>query len=649
VGVLAPAAVAGAGGTTTTTAGTASTAPDAAQALRDDADHITSLEKTVGGWKESCATTGDLDQDLEYANGALAQGDPAGARLFLRMAENDARDGDAGYVAPDHDRALDSDATSVMDAVPTTTADPSATSGARGTPTLPGDPRCPSLDSYDLSKVEAAAAQVVRASTPQAKAGTVAAVRGAAVARLTAQTSSIPSATGSAGPTAELTDDASSEPADCQEPGVDETANTLRKIGLAIVDTAASAAESGTEVPGIGTLVGAIAETLWPDSGPDLWAAMTKCVDEKINQAVDQVVQNGIDTTLMGMNAALKLYTTVLKNPRNADGTWPQQVQTNVLDQWRSTLTVLTNDLPTFQPSIRPYLYLPEYVEAMTLVLGMLRDGIQYGSSFGLDAATLAQTRTDMANDIATGTTYVNNQIAAYQAAVSTSTGSYSSTENYDAVAKLDQGLLPATVDQTFYWPYLNPVTYPNPVHPPNTRVTYTIAYGYADNNAPITLAGAPAGAGVDPLVHLEMWGGDRLDALSVTYGTNPPKRIGDQSGGSRAGTNGTGFTIGPGQQNGPVVEVSGYYDPHSIPIDLDFTFGPSPAFPNGTSTGMKGHQPPGTQHPDIHIQAQYFDAKFAGQVLDFAWIHGISSGYGTADCVVFGFRYADSFTPPVT
>jgi hypothetical protein len=613
----------------TTTTTTSPDVGDAAATTLKDESSITSVEGTIDGWNLACSTTEDLDQDLGYANDDLAQGDPAGARFFLQMAENDAHDGDAGYVPSDDETNLDKGAAPEMDDLPT-----NGDTGAPVTasPSLPNDSSCPSLASYNASAVEQAAAQVVGSAPTQ-------------TASTTPHSSQVTLDALTTGASEQLAD-APGQPAACQEPGVDETANNLRKLGLTVVGMA------GDEIPKVGGLVEGLADILWPESGPDLWSAMTQCVDAKIQQAIDQSVQSLIDTKLAGMRSAISLYSTVLKNPRNADGSWAPTVQQNVLAQYRATLTVLVDDLPTFQPSIRPYLYLPEYVEAMTLVLGMLRDGIMDAKNIGLDAASVSQFKTDMANDIKNGTDYVNNQIDAYHKAVSTSTDSkYSSIDNYDAVASLDQSLLPATVDQTFYWPYFNPVTYPNPVHPVDKRVTYTIAYGYIDNNKPVTLNQAGAGAGVDPITHVDMWGWDRLDALKIAYGSNPASKLGG-TGGAETSPHGTGFTVEPAANGvGPIYKVTGFYDPHAVPIALEFFWGPSAKDPKGGNTGMLGYQGVLTNAPynDVNLRYQPFDAEFPGQVLDYAKVEGVSSGYNSANCVVFGFRYPDSFTPPLT
>jgi hypothetical protein len=626
VGIGVPITSAGADPTSTTT----QPSSDAVSVVHDDESDITSLEKTVDHWNDGCNTTDDLDQDLNYANDALAQGDPTGARLFLDMAKDDAQDGDAGYLPGGDLKTLDDQSTSVFNAIPT--EDPS-TPAVTATPDLPSDTACSAVSSYDPSAVDHAAAAIT-ANIPAVE---------------TADSRSIDSGvtlTGfTANGSADLTADASATADACQEPGVDDTADTLRKIGLAAVGMV------GDKVTEVGGLVGAIADVLWPDNKPDLWAAMTQCVDQKVNQAVDSVVQNGIDTTLSGMKSAIGLYSTVLTNKKNSDGTWPANVQQNIVAQYHATLTTLVNDLPVFQPSVRPYLYLPEYVEAMTLVMGMLRDGIIDGQSFGLDPASINQYKLDLAGDITNGTAYVNKEITDYQNVVQTSTNStYSSTENYDSVALLDQALLPATVDQTFYWPYLDPIKYPNPVHPANTRVTYTVAYGFIDKNKPVTLDQAGAGAGVDPITHVDMWGTTRLYALKVAYGSNPASKLG-APGGVETTPQGIGFSVEPTPNSfGPIDEVSGYYDPHAVPIDLDFFWTKSAKYAAG-STGMLGDQgaPKGQPYADVSLHYQKFDAKFPNMILDYAKVEGISSGYQSANCVVFGFRYADSFNPPVT
>ena len=147
-------------------AATAAPAPDdggIAGTITHDGSLIATLEHTVDSWDVPCATTEDIDGDLDYAQSALDANDPLGARVFLKMAEDDAADGDAGYVAPDHRTTLDDDATTVFDSVPQSGTDHDLTGEL---PTLPRDSRCPSLDSFDLAQVATAGAQATAAVDP---------------------------------------------------------------------------------------------------------------------------------------------------------------------------------------------------------------------------------------------------------------------------------------------------------------------------------------------------------------------------------------------------------------------------------------------------------------------------------------------------
>ena len=308
--------------------------------------------------------------------------------------------------------------------------------------------------------------------------------------------------------------------------------------------------------------------------------------------------------------------------------------------------------LPQFQSPARPYLYLPEYVQVMTMLLSMYRDGVVDGPSFGLDAASMTDFEADLKQAITAGDAYVTDQIAAFNTSVSTSTDpTYSNVDNFDAVQTLDDGLIPVTSDLSFYWKYMDPIAYPPsvPIDPKNTRVLYTPSFGYVDKNGPIQLDKAGAGAGVDPITHLEMWGNSRLDALSVTYGTNPASKLGG-NGGDRTPPHGIGMSFLPlANQHGPITEVTGYYDPHAVPITLDFHWQASPAFPAGSSGDLGWQLGPDTPYSDVNLHYQPFDVVFPGEILGYAKVLGVSSGYDSANTVVFGFRFPDSYPSPVT
>lgn len=75
-----------------------------------------------------------------------------------------------------------------------------------------------------------------------------------------------------------------------------------------------------------------------------------------------------------------------------------------------------------------------------------------------------------------------------------------------------DQTLLPAVSDQTFYWPYLDPVKYPDPVHPKDTRALYSEVYGSMDNNGTPSVSGADKAA----LTHITVWGSDTTNGMDA-------------------------------------------------------------------------------------------------------------------------------------
>ena len=217
------------------------------------------------------------------------------------------------------------------------------------------------------------------------------------------------------------------------------------------------------KVPGVGFVLGALIELLWPTSAGNnvTWQQMSEYVDQKIGQAVDQITKDDLDNKLTGLSGVLHNYEIALQDPSNP---------TFIRENFVSALNHLTAAAPSFSPRTRPYLVLPEYVQIYNFLLNQLRDGIIFGTSWGIPQVSINDYKAQLASKIVSAGNYVVAQSQASrrqhdQAAQLDRQGQGPTTTSnlFSYYANLDLALVPAGSDQSFYWRYMDPVQYPDP------------------------------------------------------------------------------------------------------------------------------------------------------------------------------------------
>jgi hypothetical protein len=160
--------------------------------------------------------------------------------------------------------------------------------------------------------------------------------------------------------------------------------------------------------------------------------------------------------------------------------------------------------------------------------------------------------------------------------------------------------------------------------------VLYSPAFGTIDSNGTPT----PQGAGKPPLVHITVWGFARIDGMQLTYGlgSNPDPRMGNQNGGTSNPPQGGSFQLaGASDTRGWVTRVYGKAGDALQAVGFVFTKGDS-----SSDSGQMGSGTP--------VDTPSYDLTFPGEVLAYIKINGVSNFYDSADAVVYGFRYRDSY-----
>jgi hypothetical protein len=371
-------------------------------------------------------------------------------------------------------------------------------------------------------------------------------------------------------------------------------------------------------VPEVGPLLSTLVSIFWPSSGTDIWAQIEQQVEQLIQQALTQLVQEQVSASLQGLNNNLESYLTALK-----DGTGDPSY---ISEKWNVANGDFLQQLPTFQLPDYQLLLLPLFAQFANMHLSLLRDGVVGGAAWGWTPAIIAQTQTDLTNAIANYRQYAPPVYQSGLADVKAKTKANNhSAEPFRSVNNYVRQMTLTVLDFVNMWQYFDVSKYSGPVTVYLDREIYTDPQGTCDNSGPIVLPSAPT----QPISQISVWAWDRVDAVQLTYpsgggpgGVTKTARMGDQGGGSNAPPHGGVFNV----TSNPVTIATAA----SGDIVNYMTF----KFANGSSSGkLGGNYPGGTP----------INWSFANEILSSIHINGISSSYGSADCVVFGFKYQQS------
>lgn len=191
------------------------------------------------------------------------------------------------------------------------------------------------------------------------------------------------------------------------------------------------------------------------------------------------------------------------------------------------------------------------------------------------------------------------------------------------------RGMTESVLDYYQTWEYFDPIQYPLPVQISFERELYSDPCGTCDDSGPIRLLSSSPPK--ESMEQVTVWGWDRIDAIKVDYpdgqgpdGITTTGRMGDSSGGSSSPPVGGVFSARSYLINSVWV---GYGD-----IVDALSFG----FSDGSSTStMRGLASQGYESYTFSVSEDNH--------LSSIHINGVSSFYGSADCIVIGYRYIPS------
>ncbi|MBI4909472.1 MAG: hypothetical protein HY820_37990 [Acidobacteria bacterium] len=371
-------------------------------------------------------------------------------------------------------------------------------------------------------------------------------------------------------------------------------------------------------VPEVGPLLSALVYIFWPQSKEDIWGEIEAQVEALIQKDLSQLVQTEVSASLQGLNNVLNDYLLALK-----DGTGDP---TYISEKWNIANGDFLQQLPTFQMSGYQVLLLPLFAQFSNMHLSLLRDGVLGGAKWGWTPAILKQTQITLTSTIAAYAAYAQTTYQTGLTNVQSSTpGNNQQAQPFRAVNQYVRQMTLTVLDFMNMWQYFDVSKYPNGVSVYLNREIYSDPQGTCDDSGPIVLPSPPTA----PISQISVWAWDRIDAVQLTYpagggpgGVTTTARMGDQGGGSNSPPHGGVFQVAAN----PVVTAGGLSG--DIVNAMNFTFA------NGSSSGQLGGNYPG---------GGPFSYSYPNEILSSIHINGISNYYGSADCVVYGFKFRQS------
>jgi hypothetical protein len=374
------------------------------------------------------------------------------------------------------------------------------------------------------------------------------------------------------------------------------------------------------EIPFVGWFLASLVEILWPESNEDPWCAIHQAVENLIDQKIDAEVKARNDQILIGLRDVVNDYLET-SDPKYGNPGWM------ISSNWDDAESAFLENTPMFQEKGWELLLLTDYAQCINMYLGVLRDGILYGESWGWPRATVDLKAEKMATLITDATAYVTEW---YQYGLSHLTlptsDKHQNVVQWNYKNNYIRTMTVGALDYMAMWPYMNPAVYPDPVAVKLTREIYSDVQGTHDVNISLPL---PVDTSLKlPLTNLTVWGWDRIDAMKVAYGGVWGSRMGNSTGGSSSPPEGINTAVGAGSAHGALMVAYGRSG--------DILDAAGFKFSDNFDTGMMGGRAGG---------GNAFTWSFQDEIVSKIQILGMAGyPYNSADCIVYGFRYADGY-----
>lgn len=371
-------------------------------------------------------------------------------------------------------------------------------------------------------------------------------------------------------------------------------------------------------MPYIGWALAGFVEFFWPQSGEDVWDQIKEQVEELIDQELADFEYKQVKADLDGLEGPLRDYTSAVQQP-NPD-------RTNVVATFDVAKGLFENRSPDFMIEGYEVLLLPLLSQMATMHLSLLREGVLHGKDWGLTDQDVAGYSWELTQQVdryvSWCETWYYEGLAHLQLPHE---GRNLPTLQWNARNAYTRSMTLTVLDSAFYWPYTDPTLYR--AGSPMPRLTREI---YADAQGNLNDAEPPLVDGVlrMPITGVAIWGGDRVEAVQVSYTDHTGPREGSDSGGANSPPHGWNGSV---SADNPIVVGSGTSGDILDSVLLGFK--------DGEQTDTCGSDAGGAP----------FSWSFPAQVVSSIKVPGADAYYGSADCVIFGFRFEDGYPcPPV-
>jgi hypothetical protein len=375
------------------------------------------------------------------------------------------------------------------------------------------------------------------------------------------------------------------------------------------------------EIPVVGVVLSALVDIFWPDSPVDVWAEIQAKVEALIDQKISALVWQQVSDALTGLNYVIEDYIYAARNfPGDPDF---------ISQKFNVAQGHFLHDLPIFQSKGYELLLLPLFAQFANLHLGLMRDGVAFGTSWGWSPAIIQRVQSQLTDAIASYTRYTDATYSAgYAARESKAPATNRPVERFNYINGYVRQMTLTVQDFRNMWQYFDISKYPTPPKVHLDREIYSDAVGTSDDSP----FGLPAKPPVLPINRVTVWGWDRIDAIQVDY----------PAGGGPDGRTSTG-RMGNSKGGSDQPPHGGHFDVSRVPITLvrarsghilnALWF----QFKDGNwSNKLGGNYPGGNDH----------DFSYPSQILSSIKVMGVSRFYGSADCAVFGFKFEQDSQP---
>jgi hypothetical protein len=373
------------------------------------------------------------------------------------------------------------------------------------------------------------------------------------------------------------------------------------------------------KIPEVGGIISGLLGALWPSSEVDVWAEIKDRVAEMISQKLSELQYKLVKENLSGLKTLLVSYRDAVEDRR---------ANRSISELYTSTISHFEANKAHFMSEGQEVPLLPLLAPMANMHLALLRDGVTCGTSWGWDDKDIAREATKLRNQIKEYSDFVAKWYKTGLSRIQVQDTTYR-IESWRERNKFVRFMTLSVLDFAYFWPYYDPAVNPGDPSavPALTRTIYSDPIGTADGYG-ITIRPPSA----EPITAMNAWGWTFVDAFQVTYGGVWGARLGSQptkSDQHGVNTPPQGWSVGVQAAN-PMTKVSGHSG--HIPEVVRAWFKDGKV--TSACGGFKRRYPP----------QDGWEFGFDGHVLSSVDVMGASRHYGSANCVVFGFRFPESY-----